>query len=92
MTNEQFAAYLEQLTAHLGLLLQTAQNALNEHGITHALERNYTDIFNVIKQPLTAGVDYEDVETPNIEALQPLFWFLDNLQQDILMLDPKENT
>lgn len=93
MTNEQLAAYIEQLTMNLGRLLSDAQNKLNEIGIEHEIECKLLPISTpqeVLNWRISSP-QYENVETLNITAMQPLFWFVENLRQTILMLDPKRN-
>lgn len=94
MTNEQLAAYLEQLTMNLGKLLNDAQNQLNEMGVEHETERRYAtpNLHDLSMFRIGQPVSFKDVETENITALQPLFWFVENLQQTILTLDPKRIT
>lgn len=91
MTNEQLAAYLEQLTMNLGRLLQDAQNQLNEAGIEHETQRRYEtpDLRDIGMFRIGQPVSFKDVETENITALQPIFWFVESLQQTVLTLDPK---
>lgn len=71
MTNEQLAAYLEQLDINLLTLLENCQEKLNHDKI------------------LIHCTDWYGKETEDIEALRPLFNFIENLQQTILTLDPK---
>lgn len=88
MTNEQLAAYLEQLTMNLGKLLQDAQNQLNEDGVTHTTEYR-TLATPLYMEYINETIYGRNVDTENIEAMQPLFWCVENLQQTILTLDPK---
>lgn len=91
MTNEQLAAYLEQLTMNLGRLLSDAQNQLNADGIEHEIQRKYEtpDLHDLGMFRIGQPISFKDVETENIIALQPVFWFVHNLQENILTLDPK---
>ncbi len=92
MTDLQFAAYLEQLTMNLGKLLQDAQNELNETGIEHETTRVYeTPDFDSVFMFRSGQAAFKEIETPNIIALQPLFDLINDLQNTIIMLDPKRD-